>query len=189
MIRLNRKDCPAPRALQSDYRNRENKRALMESSFGKCMYCESKITHIDYGDVEHIKPKSRFSQYMYDWKNLGFACVKCNRENKRDKYDPDLINPYEENPEEFLGAACGIFIAKNESRKGQITLDIVNLNRPDLLEKRYTELMKLQHLIERYNGLQNLVQKEALKEQIEEEISKDKEYSASKKSLYKANRL
>lgn len=187
MIKLTRQPCPSPHALVTNYKHKDNKKALMESSFGKCMYCESEVLHIDYGDVEHIKPKSTFPEHKFNWVNLGFACIKCNRENKKDKYDPNFIDPYEENPDDHIQAAVGIIIAKNGSQKGQITIDIVNLNRPDLLEKRYTDLMKFQRLIERYHSLNDGVQKEALKEQIEEEIKEDKEYSLSRKALAKAN--
>jgi len=187
LIKLDRQSCPSPQALETNYKEKTNKKALMESSFGKCMYCESKLLHIDYGDVEHIKPKRIFPQQKYDWGNLGFACVKCNRENKKDKYDPSFIDPYKEDPEEYIRAAVGIIISKNGNQRGQITIDIVGLNRPDLLEKRYTDLMKLQRLIERYNSLHNIVQKEALKEQIEEEVKVDKEYSLSRKALVEAN--
>jgi len=187
LIKLNRLACPLLHALRTDYRNKTNKEALRSSSYGKCMYCESKVSHIDYGDVEHIKPKSIFPEHKYDWENLGFACVKCNRENKKNRYDPKFIDPYRSNPEDFILAAVGIMISKDGNERGQITIDIVGLNRPDLLEKRYTELMKFQRLIERYNAIDNHHQKEALIEQIEEEIKMDKEYSLSKKALADQN--
>ncbi len=187
MIKLEREGCPNPDALTNDYTYRENKEALLRSTFYKCMYCESKILHIDYGDIEHIKPKSKFPQFKYDWENLGIACVKCNRENKKDLYHPDFIDPFQDDPEDHILAAGGIIIPKNGSNRGQITIDLVNLNRPDLLEKRYTELMKIQRLLERYHSLNNPIQKEALMEQIIEEASRDKEYSLAKKFLINAN--
>ena len=33
------------------------KQTLIEIQHGKCCFCESKITHIAYGDVEHFRPK------------------------------------------------------------------------------------------------------------------------------------
>ena len=83
MIKLDRPSCPNPRALtKGDYKHPDNKIALKNSTFGKCMYCESKITHIDYGDIEHIKPKSKYPTLKFTWSNLGFACTVCNRTYK-----------------------------------------------------------------------------------------------------------
>jgi len=42
MIKLERKSCPNPIALQSDYKNPENKKALLESSFVKCIIVKVK---------------------------------------------------------------------------------------------------------------------------------------------------
>lgn len=61
--------------------------------------CESKITHIDYGDVEHFRPKKAFCQsneenltrpgyfwLAYRWDNLFLACTLCNRRHKRNLF-------------------------------------------------------------------------------------------------------
>ena len=61
-----------------------------------CCFCESRITHISSGDVEHFRPKQGYSQdktdlfhkpgyfwLAYDWSNLFFACERCNRRYKK----------------------------------------------------------------------------------------------------------
>lgn len=61
-----------------------------------CCFCESRITHISSGDVEHFRPKQGYSQdqndlfhkpgyfwLAYDWTNLLFACERCNRRYKK----------------------------------------------------------------------------------------------------------
>ncbi|MBP1615628.1 MAG: hypothetical protein H6Q14_404 [Bacteroidetes bacterium] len=61
-----------------------------------CCFCESRITHISSGDVEHFRPKQGYSQdsndlfhkpgyfwLSYDWSNLLFACERCNRRYKK----------------------------------------------------------------------------------------------------------
>ncbi len=81
MIRLSRPDCPHPDALaNSNYKHPKNKQALHDASFGKCMYCESHVSHIDYAHVEHIKPKAdgKYPYLKYVWDNLGYSCAICN---------------------------------------------------------------------------------------------------------------
>jgi uncharacterized protein (TIGR02646 family) len=186
MIKLTRRTCPNPMKLKTDYKYPENKTALKESSYGKCMYCESIISHIDYGDVEHIRPKSKFPEETYNWDNLGYACSKCNREYKKDFYDPKLINPFEDDPKDHLIAIGGIIHAKNGNDRGRITITVIHLNRPDLLQKRYEALTAFQALIIRFNTTTNLTEKHALKTLIESETEDDKEYSACKKAFWEA---
>ena len=86
MIQLAKPVCPNMAALVGgNYKHPDNKRVLEEVSFGKCIYCEAKVTDVYYGDVEHIKPKLKFPELEFDWDNLGFVCAKCNGE-KHDKY-------------------------------------------------------------------------------------------------------
>jgi len=58
---------------------------------GKCAYCESKITAIYNGDIEHFRPKGKIQTanpsrpgYFWlasEWKNLLLACPFCNQTN------------------------------------------------------------------------------------------------------------
>ncbi|WP_162054754.1 HNH endonuclease family protein [Pontibacter pamirensis] len=61
----------------------------------KCCFCEAKITHISYGDVEHFRPKAAYKQdensnleypgyfwLAYEWSNLYLSCQICNGRNK-----------------------------------------------------------------------------------------------------------
>lgn len=188
MIKLNRPQCPNQSALErGDYKHSDNKATLKSSSFDKCMYCESKITHIDYGDVEHIKPKSIFPNLTYEWSNLGYACVKCNRDGKGNKYHDDFINPYEDDPEIFLEPIGSIIFSKNGNQRGEITIDFVKLNRPELLEKRNEKIEKMRPLMTRYHQCTVSAQKEAILEQIVEEAKEDREYSLCIKYALKHN--
>jgi uncharacterized protein (TIGR02646 family) len=75
------------------------KQALQKAQHGKCAFCESKITHITYGDVEHFRPKAGYRQrpddplvrpgyywLAYDWSNLFFCCSLCNQRFKRNHF-------------------------------------------------------------------------------------------------------
>jgi hypothetical protein len=54
------------------------KNALVNMFHGKCAYCESKITVVDFGDIEHFCPKSEYPDLTFEWSNLLFSCAVCN---------------------------------------------------------------------------------------------------------------
>ena len=78
------------------YAAKSVKNALLRAQHGKCCFCESKVAHISYGDVEHYRPKAGYRQspddplgrpgyywLAYDWSNLLFCCQLCNQRFKR----------------------------------------------------------------------------------------------------------
>lgn len=75
------------------------KEALIGMQYGKCAYCEARVIHISYGDVEHFRPKAAFQQgettplekpgyywLAYDWLNLLLSCQICNQRHKRNLF-------------------------------------------------------------------------------------------------------
>lgn len=48
------------------YGSKTVKDALIKAQHGKCFLCESKITHISFGDVEHFRPKGGSRQNIGD---------------------------------------------------------------------------------------------------------------------------
>src|SRR5262249_33142527 len=40
----------------------EVKEALKQAQHDKCCFCESKVSHISFGDVEHFRPKAAVRQ-------------------------------------------------------------------------------------------------------------------------------
>lgn len=89
--------------ILNNYNNPDVKTALRTTKgYAKCIYCESHITTGD-PNVEHFKPKSIYPGLTFEWDNLYYACIKCNR--PKDNYDTGInpfINPAIEDPEEFL---------------------------------------------------------------------------------------
>ena len=72
---------------------------LKTSQHDKCFLCESKVTHISSGDVEHFRPKGGYRQsakdnlqkpgyfwLAYEWANLFFVCELCNRRFKKNLF-------------------------------------------------------------------------------------------------------
>jgi uncharacterized protein (TIGR02646 family) len=83
----------------SIYGHASVKTDLRAAQHDKCCFCESKVSHISYGDVEHFRPKAGFSQkprgplqkpgyywLAYQWSNLLFCCQVCNQRQKRNHF-------------------------------------------------------------------------------------------------------
>jgi hypothetical protein len=75
------------------------KNALRRAQHEKCAFCESHLTHVSYGDVEHLRPKAAVVQndgdalerpgyywLAYEWSNLFLACQLCNQRFKRNLF-------------------------------------------------------------------------------------------------------
>jgi uncharacterized protein (TIGR02646 family) len=81
----------------------EVKQALSAAQHDKCCFCESKLQHAQFGDVEHFRPKASAQQspdaastmgyywLAYAWENLYLSCEVCNRRHKRGLFP--LLNP------------------------------------------------------------------------------------------------
>lgn len=185
MIKLTREACPNPTALLTNYKNKENKEALKRSSFDKCIYCESKISHIEYGDVEHIKPKGAYPATKFTWTNLGFACEICNRKYKHEKYDATTpyINPFDENPSEHI-IANGAFLFQNQgSERGELTIIDIGLNRPEIIEKRQARIDDINNVIKACFRTTNSSLRQNALNALKLEANDDKEYSLVIKAL------
>jgi uncharacterized protein (TIGR02646 family) len=81
------------------YGHEEVKIALRQAQHDKCAFCESKVTHISYGDIEHFRPKAAVRQrpggplvrpgyywLAYEWTNLFVCCQLCNQRFKENLF-------------------------------------------------------------------------------------------------------
>ncbi|MGE3794169.1 MAG: HNH endonuclease [Dehalococcoidia bacterium] len=123
------------------YAHADIRSALEVETGGKCAYCESRIDHVDFPNIEHIVPKSRFPDLVCDWGNLTLACTKCNIA-KRDYYDAAcmLVNPYTDDVNGHISFYGPMVFAITPDR-GATTITRVDLNRSGLLFKR-TEVIQ-----------------------------------------------
>lgn len=81
------------------------KQPLLDSSGGKCAYCEASISEESkYMEVEHFRCKSDFPDKVVEWDNLLPSCKRCN--GKKLDYNLDIegsiINPFNTNPSDHL---------------------------------------------------------------------------------------
>ena len=84
---------------ESIFKSPEVKGALARAQHGKCAFCESLFAHVDFGDVEHFRPKAGYRQrrsdklkrpgyywLAYDWANLFYSCKLCNQRFKANHF-------------------------------------------------------------------------------------------------------
>ncbi|MGB1207315.1 MAG: retron system putative HNH endonuclease [Chitinophagales bacterium] len=134
------------RNCEKKYNHAKVKVQLKKMFEGKCAYCESHITHIDYGDIEHFRPKSKFSKLCFEWSNFLLACGVCNgaahKGNKFPEKDGQamFVNPVEEEPNDLFKFEYDVktgtanVLPKND--RGKVTESIIGLNRAELVTHR-----------------------------------------------------
>jgi len=168
---------------EKKYNHYQIKIALKNMFFRKCDYCESHVLHIDYGHIEHYKPKSMFPDQCFDWENLLLGCSVCNGPEYKSNHFPlsnqkgPIINPTIENPSDFLrfefDPKTGTANIIDKYPRGLTTKSLLGLNRPDLVRHRSSVVkMMVFAAIKASNG-----DNAALLE-IKRCCNKDEEYSA-----------
>jgi len=191
MRRLHRPACPNPAALRTNYKHPDNKEALLRASHGKCMYCESQVSHVYFGDVEHIRPKAegKYPELEFEWTNLGYCCARCNNE-KKDQFDENcpIVDPYSEEPDTHLLAFGPVLRHRAGSERGAITIATTDLNRAELIERRAMRLSQLQNSLDACYRTANETVRATLLAALDEEGSASKEFSMFAVALIAANR-
>ena len=204
----------------SIYAAKSVKTALQKAQHDKCAFCESKFSHIAYGDVEHFRPKAGYRQnpddplirpgyywLAYAWDNLLVSCQLCNQRHKANHFPlvdntqrakshrddiknekPLLIHPAEEAPEDFLEFHGANVRAIDGNERGAVTIEMLKLNRPAILERRLDALAILVKEIKTRELLCALLAKDsdpvianeivAIDERLEEFVVDSAEYAA-----------
>ncbi|ABB73430.1 TIGR02646 family protein [Nitrosospira multiformis ATCC 25196] len=167
-----------PDSLASAYKAPEVKELLRCETAEKCAYCESKISHVDYGDVEHLLPKSKFPQLRYSYENLTYTCSVCNTK-KGDFFDAQtpLLNPYKDKPEDHLMAVGSMIFFIPGSDRGLVTQKRLALNRSNLVERRGERLESVATLIDQIARTKTSAIREVLLHELKEECEASEEYA------------
>ncbi len=131
--------------LLSRYSHPQIKAALIAETSGKCAYCESPFTHIAFGDVEHIVPKSIDARLRFAWANLTVACDVCNQ-NKSNHLG--IVDPYVSDPIDMFEYFGPLMWAALGNDVAQLTEELIDLNRPGLVERRRERLEYIRRLVD-----------------------------------------
>ncbi len=167
-----------PEGVSRRYAHDEIKRAVQEETHGKCAYCESKVSHVYPGDVEHMKPKDVYRELTFDWSNLTHVCFKCNNA-KRNHYDEQSppVDPYIEDPGGFFIPVGPLVYPQLGNLRGERTIALVKLNRAHLIERRVERFETLKQLIQRLGAAPDQGTREFLLAELTEQVADDKEYA------------
>jgi HNH endonuclease len=141
------------------------KDALAAMQLRKCCYCEKREEQSKYRDVDHYRPKAVYWWLAWTWENLLFACIDCNRDQKRDRFplspgdtrlvaeqappgaerplvldpsDPSMVpaREIEFRRERIPGRER--WVPRGVTARGRETIAVCGLDRPNLLDL-YTE--------------------------------------------------
>lgn len=175
-----------PKNLSDKYNIGTVKNVLNLETNGKCAYCESKLKHISFGDIEHISPKIYRPDLVFEWSNITLACEECNRTRKKDYYSTSepLVNPYTEDPHEFLFAVGPMIMHNLGNSKGMITKEVLELNREELFERRKEKIEDLQPLLDCWVKAEGQ-EKKVLERNLLKYIDPSREYSFIIMGYYK----
>ena len=137
--------------IKNIYSHSDVKEELVKKLYNnKCAYCERKLytgyekNNLDFLNIDHFRPKAVYYWLIYEWSNLIPSCKQCNTtkkhyfpiSNKRVTFPQKnkkalLIHPEIDNPSEHL-YFNNDWIIEFKSLKGEITINIIGLNREDL---------------------------------------------------------
>jgi HNH endonuclease len=166
-------------SLRYCYREPTIKAAVKRDSSDKCVYCESFMTQVHPGEIEHILPVSKRRDLVVNWENLAFVCTECNRE-KGDYLEETLplLNPYDDGPAEHLAFYGPVVHHRTGASRGEATVRQLKLARGSLLERRKERIEQLQLLLDRIADQPEGPLREALERALEEELAESREYTA-----------
>ena len=113
---------------KSVWNNRNIKDPLLNSSYGKCAYCECDLkTSSNYMEVEHFEDKSHNPGKVVVWENLLPSCKKCNgSKGTHDVCAEPIVNPYDDNPKEHF--ILRLYRLRGKTEKANNTICVTDLN-------------------------------------------------------------
>lgn len=164
------------------YGHPDIKKTLLNETYNKCVYCESKIGHNCPGDIEHKVPKAERPDLIFEWDNMTIACSECNR-RKSDYYDLDcmFLDPYTDNVENLVLHSGPFVFSLPGDKRSEVTVRILELRsdkeRKSLIGRKIEKLENINHLIERIAVEDNAVIKDFLNEILSESCDIPAEYS------------
>ncbi|WP_423926947.1 HNH endonuclease [Candidatus Palauibacter sp.] len=176
-------DAPT-KSEKSRYNHRDIKQALLLETFDKCAYCESKLRHITFGDIEHVVPKSDDPSKWFSWPNLTIACDVCNTNKGGASVDGGtFIDPYQVDPEEHFWQLGAVVYARPGCDAAALTERLLKLNRADLVERRGERIKRLMKMLEVIERCENGELKELLWREFTSEGETHNEYAALSRTV------
>lgn len=139
----------------------EIRSALEEETRRRCAYCDSEMSSVSWGEVEHIRPKSKRPDLVVEWSNLTLACSRCNRQ--KSDYDSEttpLLNPYVDEPLTHIVFAGPTLFPQPGDARARLTILRIGLSRADITERRVKRLERFSDLLELWYSAKEEYQEE-----------------------------
>ncbi|MDB5385950.1 MAG: hypothetical protein JWM11_1596 [Planctomycetaceae bacterium] len=159
--------------------DQHEKCVFCESKFGANYHGDVEHIRPKGGFTQHEDDKLTTPGYFwlaYEWSNLTFCCALCNQTHKKNHFPlanpkrrarshkddvtqekPILINPVEEDPQQFIDFNQEVARGIDTQERGRRTIDLLGLNRPLVQEKRREYLTQISLLWDSYHIIkQNL---------------------------------
>ena len=173
-----------PDSVRYRYRHPDVKEALRTETSDKCIYCESKISHVFPGETDHLAPVSERPDLYVRWENLGYVCKECNRAKGAYYSEAEpLINPFTDEPDEHVAFYGPLVLHRPNDALGLRTIGRLRLCRSSLIERRRESLENLQRMIDSWAQLPEGPTRELLREQIMERARDAHEYAATARAF------
>ena len=174
------------KAEKSRYNHQDIKQALIVETHRKCAYCESKLRHITYGDIEHVVPKSSDQSKWFSWPNLTLACDVCNTNKAKAPGEGEtFIDPYKVDPEEHFWQIGSMVYSRPGCDAAALTERLLDLNRPDLLERRSERISNLLRMLDVFERCKDQNLKQLLWLEFTSEAQDHNEYAALSRTIIK----
>ena len=176
---INDGDVNLIRQRKKRYNQEDVKNQLKIETKEKCAYCESKITVVAHGDIEHVTPKSVAPERTFEWDNLTFACQICNQ-NKSDK--EGMFDPYTGDIDEIVFLVPPILVGRSDQTRRTIIL--LDLNRAALIEDRTEHIKNYSLMLEAIDRMDDNDVREVMIRQLERELDRgETEYISMKRMI------
>lgn len=143
---------PDPTACWAAFAGKQELRDdLWPRQHGRCAYCERCVPAAST-PIEHIRPKSRFHDYTFRYRNLMLSCDThgtCT-DHKDNDWDDAFIPPTDARCETWFCCDLNGLVAAADGLTGpdrdavKVTIQMVNLNHPHLKTARENLLMTIE---------------------------------------------
>lgn len=134
-----------PDSFYDKYQKEDVKKELKRMYKELCCYCEGTIGEVEFGHIEHRKPKRKYPRLTFNWDNLHLSCTACNQ-NKGNHYDETnpILDAANDHALDHLTYKCdeqGVW-RDYKTLRGLTTIKHTDLNREALRKSRSKVLLK-----------------------------------------------
>lgn len=141
---------PRQRPPSSQYGHKEIRNVLEAMSFGKCFYCEQKLSGTK-SEVDHYIEITEKPELAFEWANLYLCCWDCNHKKIPNSNIPvsDCLNPCDPliNPGDHLTFEGEMIRPKSGSPRGLNTIRKYRLDRDELDGPRLRQIKLFQDVV------------------------------------------